>query len=234
MISATGIALIKQFEGCKLNAYLDGGGVPTIGWGTTGPNIKLGMKWTQDQADAALYARIAEFERGVMATCTELPNTHQLDAMVCLAYNIGLGAFKKSTVLRMHNARKFAEAGAAFGMWNKDGGVVRAGLTRRRAAEAALYLTPVEPTVEQTTRAVPDASKDPATAKVSPTAIAAGIGGGLTVAQQAVAQVQQIWDGLHDLGISPHILMSALGVAGVVTLGWFLYSEWKRRKEGDR
>ncbi len=66
---------------------------------------------------------------------------NMLGAMVSLAYNIGLGAFGKSSVLKNHLARRYANAAASFNLWNKGGGKVLPGLVRRRAAEAVLYLS---------------------------------------------------------------------------------------------
>jgi len=234
MINAAGLALIKEFEGCRLEAYLDIAGVPTVGFGHTGPGVKLGLKWTQDRADNQLLADVAVFAQGVNAACKESPNDNQLAAMTSLAFNVGLGAFRKSTVLRMHNQMKFAEAAAAFGMWNKAGGEVRAGLTRRRAAETALYLTPVDAATVQTTRAAPDPSKDPATSKWNIPAITAGATAAMTGAQQVVGQVEAVWGQLYRLGINPHYLMAALGVAAVVGIGYFVYDQWRRNQEGDR
>ncbi len=135
------IALLHHFEGCKLEAYRCPAGVWTIGWGDTGPHVKPGLVWTQEQADAAFRARIErEFAPGVARAIGDNATTPaQFGAMVALAYNIGVGAFARSTVLRMHNAGEYATAAAAFGMWNKAGGKVSRGLVRRRAAERLLY-----------------------------------------------------------------------------------------------
>lgn len=248
MINEAGITLLKEFEGLKFEAYLDEIACPpvwTIGYGDTGPDVREGTVWTKEQCEARLQARLTEFAEEVLDACIEVPNANQLAAMTCLAYNIGLGwerkkrpgdkdGFRQSTVLRMHNQGKFAEAGAAFSMWNKAGGRVRAGLTRRRAAEAALYLTPVAAHAMQTTRATPDRAKDPSTSTVDPTKIAAAAGVALTGAQQAVGQISGIWDTLSGMGISPHVLMGAFGVLAVASLAYFLYEGWQRRKEGDR
>lgn len=229
MINGKGLALIKEFEGCRLDAYQDIAGVWTIGYGHT-KTAKPGMRITQLQADQLLASEVSAFATSVDNACDVPPNENQWAALTSLAYNIGVGAFKKSTVLRMHNAGKHAEAAAAFSMWNKAGGKVRAGLTRRRAAEAALYLTPVAGE-KQTTRDTPD-TKDPA-AKFNPGTAVAAVGGGLAVAQQAVAQVSDIWDGLASIGISPHLLLGVLGIASVVAIGWFIWEAKQRRAEGD-
>jgi lysozyme len=234
MISDAGLNIIKDFEKCRLEAYLDTLASPpvwTVGWGQTGPHVQKGTTWTQHRADHELLITVNATTKEVRSACAVPPNENQLAAMVSLTYNIGIGNFRKSSVLRLHNQSKFAEAANAFAMWNKAGGKVRAGLTRRRSVEAALYLTPVGDD-EQTTRATPEA-RDPA-AKPPVAAIAAGAGAALTGAQQAVAQVSSIWDGLAAIGISPHVLMGVLGVAAIGALGWFVWSEWKRRQEGSR
>lgn len=137
-IGAEGIALIKRFEGLRLSAYLCPAKVLTIGYGSTGPHVRPGMKIDEPEAERLLRDDLARFERCVAVKCpTALPR--QFDAMVSLAFNIGCAGFEKSTVARMHNAGKFAAAADAFAMWNKGGGKVQPGLVKRRAAERALY-----------------------------------------------------------------------------------------------
>jgi len=141
------LALIKQFEGCKLTAYPDPGtgGKPwTIGWGSTtdaqGNAIASGTKWTQPQADQRLTAHVAEFARGVDKLLAGKPATApQKASLVSFAYNVGLGNLGSSTLLRKHNAGDYAGAAAEYAKWNKAAGAVMLGLTRRRAAEAAVY-----------------------------------------------------------------------------------------------
>lgn len=144
-VNAKGLALMREFEGCKLNAYPDPGsadGDPwTIGWGSTGPGIHKGVTWTQAQADERHEADVAKFAAGVERLLDGVPTTEdQFSAMVALAYNIGLSAFGSSTVLRKHKALDHEGAAAAFGLWIKNAGKVMNGLVRRRKAEAALYL----------------------------------------------------------------------------------------------
>jgi GH24 family phage-related lysozyme (muramidase) len=142
--------LIQQFEGCAkrrndgtLEAYPDpgSGGDPwTIGWGSTGADIKSGTVWTQAEADARFEQHLAQFAAGVEKRIEGAATSQsQFDAMVSLAYNIGLGNFGTSTLLKKHKAGDKAGAAAEFAKWNKAAGRVLAGLTRRRAAEAALY-----------------------------------------------------------------------------------------------
>jgi len=151
--SKAGIDLMHRFEGCerrrpdgRFEAYLCPAKVWTIGWGSTGKDpfnggmIRQGTIWTQEQCDLRFEMHLAQFEEGVRAGIGKAPTSQaQFDAMVCLAYNIGVAGFRRSTVLRRHIAGDFEGAANAFGMWNKANGKVLRGLVRRREAEAALY-----------------------------------------------------------------------------------------------
>lgn len=131
--------LIKKWEGCKLTAYKCSAGVWTIGWGSTGPGITHGVKWTQEQADKRLHDDVQRFASGVFSAVTYDATPAQLGAMISLAYNIGLGAFRSSTLLRLFNAGDTSGAHAQFPRWNKAGGKVVNGLTNRRRDEAAVF-----------------------------------------------------------------------------------------------
>ena len=137
------VAMVKQFDGCRLKAYPDPatGGVPfTIGYGCTGTDIRPGLVWTQAEADAHLAERLGATWAGVAHLCAGRHTTPaQLSAMTSLAFNIGLGALAGSTLLVMHRAGDFANAALQFPRWNRGGGIAMPGLTRRRAAESALY-----------------------------------------------------------------------------------------------
>lgn len=134
---------IRDYEKCRLKAYMPTpGDVPTIGWGSTGPDIKLGMVWTQAQADERFAADLARFAGKVTALLGVTPTTPaQFDALVSFAYNVGYGdgGLKTSTLLRMHKEGDYAGAAAQFARWDKQKGRVLNGLTKRRAAEAAIY-----------------------------------------------------------------------------------------------
>lgn len=138
-----GLALIKSFEGCELKAYKCPAGVPTLGYGSTGPDIKLGMSWTLQQAEDRLKQDLRKFERAVEALVDGKATPNQFSALVAFAYNVGIGALTKSTLLKKHKAGDYAGAAAQFGAWDKarvNGQLVPLkGLTRRRAAEADLY-----------------------------------------------------------------------------------------------
>jgi GH24 family phage-related lysozyme (muramidase) len=134
---------VQQFEGCKLTAYPDPGSGDdpwTIGWGSTGPGITKGTVWTQEQADKRFAEHLAEFGRGVAKLVGDAPTTQaEFDALTSFAYNLGLENLRTSTLLKLHKVGDHAGAADQFARWNKAAGRVMAGLTRRRAAEAALY-----------------------------------------------------------------------------------------------
>lgn len=141
------IECIKRWEGCRLTAYPDPGtgGVPwTIGWGSTrdeqGRAIVPGTTWTQERADARLAEEVAAFAMGVNGLIGAAPTTpDQRAALISFAYNVGLGALKESTLLRLHKEGDYAGAASQFARWDKAAGKTLAGLTKRRAAEAAIY-----------------------------------------------------------------------------------------------
>lgn len=145
-VGAQGIALIHSFETCKLEAYPDPGskdGKPiTIGWGSTrdrnGKTIALGARWTQSEADAQFECDIQKYATEVANVIGDAPTTqNQFDALVSFHYNTG--AIATATLTKKHKAGDYEGAAAEFARWNKNDGRVMAGLTRRRAAEAALY-----------------------------------------------------------------------------------------------
>lgn len=135
-----GLELIKEFEGFKGKAYLCPAHVWTIGYGTT-KNVKQGQMVTEGQALLMLQVDVKQFESDVTSMVKVPLTQNQFDALVCFAYNVGSGNLKSSTLLKLVNAGDFTGAAAQFGRWNKGGGQVLAGLTRRRAAEAALFLS---------------------------------------------------------------------------------------------
>lgn len=140
-INSAGLALIKSFEGCKLTAYVCPAGVLTIGWGTTGPEVTKGLKITQAQADSWLIEDVNKFADGVDKLVTVKLTENQKAALTSFAYNCGLGNLKSSTLLRKVNAKDFKGAKNEFQKWDRAGGKTLPGLTRRRAAEAELFVS---------------------------------------------------------------------------------------------
>lgn len=139
-ISQRGIQLIKRWEGCKLKTYRDVKGVPTIGWGTTDPRYAFdGNEITQAQADHLFMQDILKFQREIAPLIrVEIAQGHW-DALVSLAYNIGSGAFRSSTLLRLLNSGDYAGAQAQFSRWVYSGKRVYQGLVNRRADEARVF-----------------------------------------------------------------------------------------------
>ena len=143
-INRAGIALIKDSEGLRLQAYLCPAGVATIGYGHT-RGVRLGKSISEAEADSLLADDLQDVAIKVMEMCTVTPNENQFAAMVSFGFNCGTEALRGSTVLRAHNQGNFQAAGRAFNLWNKAhvNGVlvVLPGLVARRAKECALYLT---------------------------------------------------------------------------------------------
>lgn len=139
-INQAGLDLIKSFEGCKLDAYLDSVGVPTIGYGSTGSDIALGLSWTQQECEDRLAHDVTKFCAKVESLVTTQVTDNEFAAMVCFAYNLGAGALAGSTLLKKVNANDKASAADEFLKWDHAGGKILLGLTRRRQAERALFL----------------------------------------------------------------------------------------------
>lgn len=144
-ISPNGIALIKQFEGCKLDAYQDSVGIWTIGYGWTQPvdgrKVGTGMKIDQATADRLLKCGVVQFEQGVSQSVKVPINQNQFDALVSFAYNLGLRSLTTSTLLKKLNAGDKQGAADEFPKWVNAGGVRLNGLVTRRAAERSLFLS---------------------------------------------------------------------------------------------
>ncbi len=144
-LTQLGMDLIRQFESCRLHAYRP---TPTdtltIGWGATrnsdGSRIRADQQWTRAEADRRLDVDTRIVARQVAALLGNATTSRsQFDALVALAYNIGVDALSRSTLIREHRSGNHAAAAAEFARWNHQGGIVLRGLTRRRAAEAMLY-----------------------------------------------------------------------------------------------
>lgn len=156
LVTPTGQQLIAEFEALRLVGYLDAARppVPTIGWGHTEaaggevryvdgivtPRVIVGKRISEAEARRLKERDLALFARGVERLLKRIPARWQFDAMVSLAYNIGVGAFSRSSVLRHFNAGRNDAAAEAFLLFNKSGGRVLNGLVRRRNAERALFI----------------------------------------------------------------------------------------------
>lgn len=146
-LNKAGADLIKSFEGCKLTAYRCSANKETIGYGNTfyedGSPVKLGDTITQERAESLFIMISDSFAAKVKPLITSAVTENQFGALVSFAYNCGIANLKSSTLLRKVNANPNDPTIAAeFAKWNKAGGKVLAGLTRRRKAEADLYFKP--------------------------------------------------------------------------------------------
>lgn len=142
--SQRGRDAIAKREGVRLNAYRDSVGIWTIGVGHTAaaghPAPVRGMKISKAECDEILSRDLAKFEAAVDRAVTVSMAQHEFDALVSLAFNIGGGAFAKSSVVRRLNAGNRRGAADAFRLWNKAGGKVLQGLVNRRESERAQFL----------------------------------------------------------------------------------------------
>ena len=146
-ISNNGINLIKHFEGLSLKPYLDVVNIPTIGWGNTfyedGTKVTLNDKPISEIEATELLSYVAQkvFGDKILQLVKVPLNQNQFDALVSFCYNIGMGNFSKSTLLKKINQGDFKGASLEFEKWNKSGGVVLAGLVKRRLKEKDLFIS---------------------------------------------------------------------------------------------
>lgn len=247
-MNAEGLQLLKTFEGWRGEAYIPvPGDVWTVGYGFT-EGVKPGDKMTKQQGVARLKKELLKYEGAVSKACTVTANENQQAAMSCLSFNIGIAGFLKSSVLKAHNRGDLQSASRAFCLWNKSSGVVYAGLTRRRAAEASLYLKP-EPE-KQEDHAMPQTVDAETTLAKSPIGLMGAVtttGGVLgtlsSVGDQAgdvVGQVTTVTGAVSKgkgwiaeivgtVGLTP----LAIGGIALIVIGCVvMYFRWKQRSSG--
>lgn len=116
--SDQGLKILIDREAAKKNAYLDSVGVPTIGVGHTGPEVHMGLVWTDDQIKTAFAQDIQRFEDAVNGAVTVALTQNQFDALVSFSFNVGVGAFRSSTLVKKINLGDFAAAAAQFDVWH--------------------------------------------------------------------------------------------------------------------
>lgn len=141
-VSKTGVDLVAKYEGFVDHAYQDVVGVWTIGFGHTS-GVRKGQKITREDALELLQEELQDYADGMDKLVTVPLNQNQYDALTSFVYNLGVGSLKSSTLLRLLNAGSYGAAAVEFTKWNKAGGRVLAGLTRRRNEEKALFLKPI-------------------------------------------------------------------------------------------
>jgi lysozyme len=128
--SEQGLKLLHGREGRRNAVYLDSVGVATVGFGHTGPDVRLGDVWTDEQVEAAFAKDLERFERAVNEAVKVPIPQHAFDALVSFAYNVGVGAFKSSTLVRVLNAGDMAGAARQFDRWH-----IPQEITSRRTGE---------------------------------------------------------------------------------------------------
>lgn len=237
------VRLIAEHESCRLRSYPDpiSKGKPwTCGWGETegvGPNVT----WTQEYADQRFCDSLTGRVEEIRAACPLEPNEHELGAMASLQYNIGHGAFLRSSVLKLHNAGKKVEAADAFDLYvnakGPDGKKVKVPeLVRRRKDEARLYLKPVEgvpvaPMPQDV--APPQAPVESTRIRTGSVAIVAGavatakeVGENIETVRPVISQAKGF---LGDLGIPSAWIVPGFLIGVGIVLVW----HWLRdRREG--
>lgn len=237
--SKAGLDLIKQFEGCRLKAYKCPADVWTIGYGHTSaagsPKVTSGMTITQAQANKILAQDLGQYENAINDSAKVDLTQDQFDALVSFVYNVGIGAFQKSTLLKKLNAGQYDAVPAELMKWTKAGGKELPGLVRRRRAEAALWRgVDDSKAVKQDGRLTPDLpqpSKSMAQSKEGNTALITGVASGATAAAEVSRQVKETGDSLTtvvDMLKNPtFLLLVAVAIAAAAIWYW----RWQRLKE---
>jgi len=238
------VCLIAQSEGCKLKAYKDIAGVWTIGWGHTG-NVKAGDTVTQEDADQDFFNELRYFTDKIRPLIKGITPPEPFGAMVSLAYNIGVDAFKKSTVLKQHNLGNYDAAASAFALWNKatinGKKMVVRGLTLRREREADLYRKAIWGEVAPNTwddvkeliePGVPSADPDcerPIVLSRTMQSGAVTAASGLAIVSESAQYIATINEAVSSF---PAWLMLALGLVAMIGGLVVCYRIWRRKQEG--
>lgn len=224
-MSADGLALVKEFEGLRLKAYKCPAAVWTIGYGHTSaagaPIVSADMLISKENAEEILQRDMVQYEDGVRKLVTVGLTQGQFDALVDFAYNAGVGALQKSTLLKKVNAEKFDEVPAEFMKWTKGGGRELLGLVRRRRAEVKLWrgLDTEKPVSVDEARTDPDqpkASKKITQSKEANAAVVAGGLGTVAVVREVMPMVKEGGDLLGSLSPTILILFVIIAAAGAV------------------
>ena len=224
-MSADGLALVKEFEGLRLKAYKCPAAVWTIGYGHTSaagaPIVSADMLISKENAEEILQRDMVQYEDGVRGLVKVGLTQGQFDALVDFAYNAGVGALQKSTLLKKVNAEKFDEVPAEFMKWTKGGGRELLGLVRRRRAEVKLWrgLDTEKPVSVDEARTDPDqpkASKKITQSKEANAAVVAGGLGTVAVVREVMPMVKEGGDLLGSLSPTILILFVIIAAAGAV------------------
>ena len=245
-LSQSGRQFLKSKEAWRSKAYQDEKGVWTIGWGFT-KGVKPGDTMTQAEGEIRFNSELREYEQGVFNGTKDVETTQgQFDAMVILAYNIGVAGFSTSTVLRQHRAGNYTAASRAFGLWNMvtvevNGKKVKResnGLTNRRREEANMYLaaTPKvldpklvgashDPDAEDAT---PDAERNVGNSQIGLATKAGGTVTAIAATTEVVNQVSYAKKSMEDLSdwMVPILLVVMAGLC------YYIWRQRKKQRDG--
>jgi lysozyme len=226
-----GIDLVKDFEGFRATAYQCPAGVWTIGYGHTSmagaPEVREGMKISRAEGERILKADLVKYEAYVRDAIKVELTPAQYSAAVSLCFNIGGGAFKRSSVVRFCNRREWKSAADAFMLWNKAGGKVLPGLTRRRAAEAALFMSD-DVLEDDEIRPVVDEPKGKPMA-LSTTNLAAGA----TAAAGVTAATKEVVDNTSGIVSNAGLFTMFLILVILGGAAWIVRERWQKAKDWD-
>lgn len=232
-ISDHGIAFIKRWEGVRLRAYRCSANVLTIGVGHTAamgdPKPVDGMKITEAEAEAILRRDLGSIERDVEKAVTVHVNQRQFDTLVSFVFNVGIGAFRKSTLLKKLNASRYDEVPSELMKWTRAGGRVVQGLVNRRKAEADLWRgASSDQKPDGDMPQLVDPPRKMTQSKEGNAALLAGGAATLTAANDVAQQLQETGDNLTsliDLLKNPNFIVLVLVViiAGAI---WY----WRKQR----
>jgi GH24 family phage-related lysozyme (muramidase) len=228
-ISNSGLELIKEFEGLRLKAYKCPAAVWTIGYGHTSaagePNVLTGMIISKDEAEAILRRDVVQYENGVRSRVTVPIAQGQFDALVSFAYNAGVGALQKSTLLKKVNAGKFDEVPAEFMKWTRGGGKELPGLVRRRRAEVKLWRgmganTPIHIDEARSAPDVPKPKRSIVQSKEANGAVVAGGASAIAIVQEVMPIIQDGGSLISSIG-NPTVAICLIVVAAAAAIWYF-------------
>ena len=216
-ISPHGLAKLKQWEGLKTKAYKDAGGVWTIGYGHTAtagePKPRAGMVITAAEAESILLKDLMQYEAAVANNVNVKLNDNQFAALVSFAFNIGIGAFKKSKLLKKLNAGNYDTVPTELMKWTKAGGKKVQGLVNRRRAEGYLWMEGAFVTSKDV---VPEPKKENPVLNMKMAGQVAGAATGLGAIAAGSGPVQ--W---------------ALAAIMVILVAFFCYGLFKQMKDAE-
>lgn len=226
--SSKGLKAIIDFEGFRENAYQDVVGIWTIGYGFI-KGVSKGDKMTREQADRRLIAELKSYEEAVWIATGGNATQNQFDALVSFTWNVGKAGMAKSTVIKAHDRGDHQSAARAFGLWNKAGGKVWPGLTRRRAAEAAAYLE-IEPgeAVQEMPQGV-DPETKMGTSQINIGSTVAAGSAGLVAVTQSVSSMTAFKTSIEGLGTW---LLPVLCLVIIAAAGFVIWQRIQQRKGG--